>query len=602
MNSENYNAESPNFEQLVAIEKLQYMLAYARTSTVATIVAPLLCIPLYIDTVEPLLFNTWFALMAMVVVARYFLLKSIDIKGDIKTNFRLLNCALSIVTFVWGIGWFFFVPTSDPLSYLIYQIISLTVLFVGMVGYCVSWRAFLSFVIPLKLPELIFIVVNFKTISLPIPLGSMVAFYLAVKMALLFSKSWEKSFSLRLKNDDLINQLIAEKNASIAANVAKSEFISTASHDLRQPMQSINIFVDMIEPQKLPEYERSVFTRMRNSISVLNKMFNTLLDISKLDSGLATKAVRFPVTKIAAELENSFSDLCHEKNLMLSFHYPDLHITGDPHLLTQVLRNLLANAIQYTDKGSIDVTFENNNGFLRFSVMDTGHGIPEEDLPVIFKEFFRSEHSRSHHDGLGLGLSIVNRIVQKIGGTCSVKSTLGKGSIFTIDTQFPATTVTTSSVNSRADLPQTKTRDATSTQGLIEDGSRFDLNIGIIENDVSLQQAYVQYFSKVGFSVYTIPHEENEFTQYLAEIPKLHFILSDYRLGKHDGVFFIQKLREEFNEEIPACIVTADTSPQHVQLFEQLNINVLYKPIDIQSIEAFVSKSLQLEAAIPEAE
>jgi CheY-like chemotaxis protein len=297
-------------------------------------------------------------------------------------------------------------------------------------------------------------------------------------------------------------------------------------------------------------------------------------------------------------LENSFSDLCHEKNLMLSFHCPDIHTTGDPSLLTQVLRNLLANAIQYTDKGSIDVTFENNNGFLRFSVMDTGHGIPEEDLPVIFKEFFRSEHSRSHHDGLGLGLSIVNRIVQKIGGTCSVKSTLGKGSIFTIDTQFPASTVGTSSANSKLNLPQTRINDAPRAQDRNEVASKGDWNIGIIENDLSLQQAYEQYFSNLGYSVYIIPHEESEFTQYLAAIPKLHFILSDYRLGKHDGVFFIQKLREEFNEEIPACIVTADTSPQHVQLFEELNINVLYKPIDIQSIEAFISKSLQLDARV----
>ncbi|MEY4447287.1 MAG: Sensor histidine kinase RcsC, partial [Pseudomonadota bacterium] len=295
-----------------------------------------------------------------------------------------------------------------------------------MVGYCVSWKSFSFFVLPLKVPELIFILLNYKFVFWPIPIGSMVAFYLAIKMALLFSKSWEKSYSLRLQNDEMIAQLVAEKNASIAANKAKSEFIATASHDLRQPMQSINIFIDMIEPQNLPESESRVFTKMKNSISVLNKMFNTLLDISRLDSGVSAQTnKKFSLAQLTHDLELSFAELCLEKNLVLVFNHYDLFATGDPQLVEQIFRNLLANAVQYTERGSIVVNFENDQGHLKFSVQDTGHGIPADDLPVIFNEFYRSEHSRSHHDGLGLGLSIVNRIVQKIGGKCHVISTLG---------------------------------------------------------------------------------------------------------------------------------------------------------------------------------
>jgi CheY-like chemotaxis protein len=89
-----------------------------------------------------------------------------------------------------------------------------------------------------------------------------------------------------------------------------------------------------------------------------------------------------------------------------------------------------------------------------------------------------------------------------------------------------------------------------------------------------------------------IPHQVNEFFDYLKDIPKLSFILSDFRLGEKDGIFFIQKLREDFNDEIPACIVTADTSPQHLELFSKHNIDVLYKPISIKQIEEFISKNL----------
>ena len=589
MNSENLKAEFPNFEQLVANEKLQYMLSFAKSSTIATVLAPLLCIPLYLETTDNFLFNAWFGLMAVVVAARFFLIRLINLKGDVKKNFQLLNVAIGSVTFVWGIGWFIFVSTSEPTNYLVYQIISLTVLFVGMVGYCVSWKSFLWFVLPLKIPELIFIVFNYQFIFWPIPLGSMVAFYLAIKMAVLFSQSWEKSFSLRLKNDAMIDELVAEKNASIAANIAKSEFIATASHDLRQPMQSINIFVDMIEPKNLPDFENHIFSRMRNSISVLNKMFNTLLDISKLDSGFSPASTYFSIAHLANDLKVNFSDLCKEKNLTLTFQFEDITAKGDPLLVEQILRNLLANAVQYTDQGSILVSFSNQNDQLNFSVKDTGHGIPENDLPVIFREFFRSEHSRSHHDGLGLGLSIVNRIVQKIGGECTVHSVLGQGSLFSIQTPFPISN----------ELPKHSTQkvtpnDAISSHNVDEKviEKLSGTNIGIIENDYSLKEAYEAYFNKAGFAVYSIPHDEPGFANSLAEIPKLHFILSDFRLGEHDGIYFIQKLREEFNEDIPACIVTADTSPKHLQLFDQLNIHVLYKPIQIQTIESFISKSL----------
>jgi signal transduction histidine kinase/CheY-like chemotaxis protein len=593
MTTENLQADFPNFDQLVANEKLLYMYSFAKSSTIAIVLAPLLCIPLYWGTTDSQLFQIWFALMALVVVARFFLINKIDLKGDVKSNMALLNIALCSVTLVWGIGWFFFVNTADLANYLIYQIISLTILFVGMVGYCVSWRSFSFFVLPLKIPELIFIMIHYQSIVWPIPIGSMMALYLSIKMAILFSRSWEKSFSLRLKNDAIINQLVAEKNASNAANMAKSEFISTASHDLRQPMQSINIFVDMIDIKKLPEYESKVFARMRRSISVLNKMFNTLLDISKLDSGFTPRNIEFSIAHLASDLEISFSELCKEKNLLLVMKHQNLIAKGDPQLVEQILRNLLSNAVQYTDTGSIVVNFESDQGNLKFSVQDSGHGIPSEDLPVIFNEFFRSEHSRSHHDGLGLGLSIVNRIVQKIGGDCKVKSELGLGSLFTIRTNY-AVLNESSLLKNRKHAESTHSGDNTINLSLNEwSNAANNFNLGIIENDYSLQNAYAQYFSKAGYSVHLIPYVENEFKQYLEEIPKLHFILSDFRLGDRNGIYFIQQLREEFNEDIPACIVTADTSPQHLQLFDQLNIHVLYKPIDIQSIEQFIARSLR---------
>lgn len=578
------HASAETLRQLAAREKLNYMHEYAKTSTVATVLAPLLCVPLYIDSTEPLLFTIWFGLMALMVSIRFFLLKSLNAPRDVNLNLFRLNIAVGIVTFVWGIGWFIFVPTAEPVEYLLYQIISLTILFVGMVGYCVNWKTFFSFVLPLKIPELLYIVFNHEVIIWPIALGSMVAFYLALKMGYLFSQSWEKSFSLRVRNDALVNQLIAEKNASIEANIAKSAFISTASHDLRQPMQAVNIFIEMINPENLKEYEKSIFARLQKSVAVLNKMFNTLLDISKIDSNLVTTHIDFTLSTLVQDLRGTFDELCQQKNLTLDFDYEDCIVQGDPHLLDQILRNLLSNAIQYTDSGTITVTFERQANCLALNVKDSGCGIPAEDLSLIFNEFYRSEHSRSRYDGLGLGLSIVNRILKKIGGRCEVESEIGCGSNFKIQTPF---TVISPHLLEGA-LPARNAPMAAKVTEL----AASDIHIGIIENDVEIKQAYIQYFTQLGYKVHAIPHKAEDFFDYLLQLPKLHYIVSDYRLGEHDGIYFIQKLREEYNDDIPACIVTADTSPKHLELFSQHHLHVLYKPIEINSIANFINRTL----------
>jgi len=498
-----------------------------------------------------------------------------------------LNIGIGVVTFVWGMGWFVFVQPDDIVSYLLYQIISLTVLFVGMVGYCINWKTFFAFVIPLKAPELAFIALNFSQVVWPVALGSMVAVYLALKMAFLFAKSWEKSFALRLKNDALIDQLIEEKNASMAANLAKSEFIATASHDLRQPMQSINIFMDMIDTRQLSESDGSIFSRMRKSVSVLNRMFNTLLDISKLDSNFVVRQNEFHLVEIIHNLEESFADLHTEKKIKLTFKGGTEMVLGDAHLLEQILRNLLANAIQYTDQGHIKVSFEVTSGALSFSVEDTGCGIPAADLPLIFNEFFRSDHSRSQYDGLGLGLAIVNRIVKKINGQCQVQSVVGKGSVFTVHTPF-AISARQALDASLSDAEHPTQGDAESPALGFQEASS-SRHLGIIENDEALVQAYRQYFTQAGYSVHIVPYEEAAFMAHWAFLPKLDFILSDFRLESKDGIYFIQKLREEFNHDIPACIVTADTSPQHLELFSQHNIDVMYKPIDIKTVEKYIA-------------
>lgn len=586
------NNEPDKFEHMdelqaeqVALEKITYMHDFARSSTPATIIAPLLCIPLFssVDLGQKL--HIWLGLMTVAVFIRIILIRSIQLKDKASKNFNKLNWAVGVVTSVWGIGWLMLVPDMDSVNYLIYQVILLTVLFVGMVGYCVNWKTFYSFSLPLKITELLFIIIHSNNIIWPIAIGSLINFYLALKMALIFSKSWEKSISLRFKNEKLFNELIEERNISIKANIAKSEFIATASHDLRQPMQALNIFIELFKIEKLPKKERLIFTKMRSSIKVLNRMFNNLLDISRLDSKLDTSYTTFELSFILDDLIPTFQELATEKKLDLKFEYALLKVHGDPSLLNQVLINLISNAIQYTSKGGVWVKLMNDAGKLMVIVEDTGCGIPEEDLPFIYNEFFRSQQSRPLHDGLGLGLSIVSRIVNRTGGKVSVRTAKDRGTTFCIHTNFEVKGQAehSSEQNSTELLPSDVYSNVT-----VKDTVAV-IHMGILENDASLMQAYLEYFSGQGYVVHPIPHSLAKFNNALETIPKLDFILSDYRLDEQEGIYFIEKLREEFNHEIPACIVTADTSPQLLTMFKELKIDVLYKPMDIVSIAKFIA-------------
>jgi hypothetical protein len=579
-------AKEPVFIKQVAFEKLSYMRDFAKSSTIATILAPLLCVPLYDSNIGGWQVYAWYLLMAVVVTIRIFLVKSMHLDKGIDLNFKKLNWGVGLVTFAWGMGWLLLVPGMTAVNYLLYQIISLSVLFVGMVGYCVNWKTFCAFVIPLKIPEVIFTFIFYNQIIWPIAAGSLVTFYLALKMALLFSRSWEKSMALRFRNEALVNDLIFEKDASNTANLAKSDFIATASHDLRQPMQAINIFMEMLQRERLTDSGEFIVKKLRFSIDLLNKMFSTLLDISKLDAkAVVLVEETFSAQELLSELKEHFYPLANDKKIELKFSQSDFLIHGDKTLLGQMIRNLLANSIQYTKQGAVEVDLSQHFGQLVVAVTDTGSGISAEDLPLIHKEFYRSQLSRNLHEGLGLGLSIVHRILKIIQGSLSVTSELGVGSVFTISTPFK--------VSSSGDFNLLKMGSHSASAATVELSKSFlSKHIGIIENDRGLLDAYAYFFSNAGFVVHLIPVVEDELHACLLGIAQLDFILSDYRLDSGNSLHLIQRLRGEFNSEIPAVILTADTSPENLKTFAELNIQVIYKPVEAKEVLAFISSCL----------
>ena len=169
----------------------------------------------------------------------------------------------------------------------------------------------------------------------------------------------------------------------------------------------------------------------------------------------------------------------------------------------------------------------------------------------------------------------------------SVRTEKDKGTAFCVHTNFDITGLSDSTSQDTADVVLSNASSHAPAKPLVD-----VIHLGIIENDNALMYAYLEFFVSLGYAVHPIPHEEDAFKNALMTIPKLDFILCDYRLGDKDGIYFIEQLREEFNQTIPACIVTADTAPQHLALFKKLDIEVLYKPIDIASISKFIASRI----------
>ena len=241
--------------------------------------------------------------------------------------------------------------------------------------------------------------------------------------------------------------------------------------------------------------------------------------------------------------------------------------------LAQVVVNLIANAIHYTDQGHIDVAWRTERHQLVLRVQDTGRGIGAEDQAKIFNEFYRVDETRPLHDGLGLGLSIVKRLCQPIGAHITVACERGQGASFTVYTAYPVQ----GDASARFDDSASASPHGTSQ-------SLHGKVVAVIEDDPTVREAYRQTLASKGAMVVVLPDEPQFLLQELELLDHLDLIVSDYRLRTTTGDRVIQTLRESFNHEVPAIIVTADTSPSHIHQFQRLNIPVLHKPASFQQI------------------
>lgn len=395
-------------------------------------------------------------------------------------------------------------------------------------------------------------------------LGSSLFIFLLANILMSFNveRSIVDMIVLRDNNEKLITELRAQKNIAEQSNIGKSKFLAAISHDLRQPMHAMGLFLNGLEPYvRKPGQE--VFNKVQNSAIALRSLFNGLLDISRLDSGVVEPTLE--VINLAPFLQkiiDGFHGEAQEKGLTLKSELLQLGVRSDPMLLERVIRNLLANAIQYTDSGQVKLVAFRQDDRVTITIEDEGRGIPKDELNNIFSEYHQLHNAeRDRSKGVGLGLAIVRRICTLLSIPIEVRSYLGQGSTFKIS--LPV-----------ADITTLKTTDISR--------SPWNLHgylIVVVDDEQDIRDATERLLKEWGCDTIVVGSGSEAIEQLSGETEMPKLLIVDYRLREETGIDVIVRIRSLYTREVSAMIVTGDTMVDLKKVAGENDLVVLHKPV-----------------------
>ena len=380
-------------------------------------------------------------------------------------------------------------------------------------------------------------------------------------------------------------ELAAKKDMAERANFAKSRFFAAASHDLRQPLHALSLFVAALKARNQQPETQTLIDNIEASTAAMELLFNALLDISRLDAGtIEVHPVHFPLQKMLHDLGKQFSALAAEKHLRLRFRPCDLTLYSDPLLIERILVNLIANAIRYTDDGGVLVACRRRGRMARLSVFDTGRGIPPDQQESVFQEFVQLHNAaRDRSKGLGLGLAIVSRLGRLLGHRIDLRSRPEHGSVFSIDIPL-------------GDARQIQPPLPLNAPGRLPD----DALVLLVDDENAILRGMAELFDNWRIDLITA-HSADEAVQWLDSIGRLpDVIVSDYRLPDDtDGIEVITRLRARYGAEIPAIVITGDTAPDTILRIARAGFPLLHKPLRPAKLRALLTHLVQQARARP---
>lgn len=379
-------------------------------------------------------------------------------------------------------------------------------------------------------------------------------------------------------------ELIKAREMADRANLSKSRFLATASHDLRQPLQALSMLHGTLCRLDMAPNGREVLAQQGLAIDSMKRLLSALLDISKLESGaVKPEPSDFSLRQLCELLSTEFSTPARSKGLILEVDCADIQIHTDHSLLEQLLRNLMSNAIKYTRAGTVALCASATANGVRVEIRDTGVGIPEDQLAFIFDEFFQVGVARNTtREGYGLGLAIVQRIARLLEVRIQVRSEVGKGSTFTLE--LPRSSATTAEYSNDVAARAILTRHPHSGKILVT------------EDEPSVLMATRLLLELEGYQVISAASRE-EALQRGREHPDIDLLVSDYHLKEDQtGLNVIDGIRNQLARNVPAILVTGDTSSAIRKLPSDQQLRLASKPIDADELLSLIDELLNTPA------
>jgi two-component system CheB/CheR fusion protein len=368
---------------------------------------------------------------------------------------------------------------------------------------------------------------------------------------------------------------VAKRQAEIA-NVAKSRFLAAASHDLRQPLQTLALLQGLLAKNVEGERAQKLVHRIDDTLGAITGMLNTLLDINQIEAGtVRSEKTDFPIDVLLGRLQGEFTYHAQAKQISLRVVFCGLSVHSDQRLLEQILRNLLSNALKYTKQGKVLLGCRRRGKELSIEVWDTGIGIVDAELSAIFEEYHQVDNpARERSRGLGLGLSIVQRLSSLLGHPVHVRSRPGKGSVFGIDV-----TLAPDDATSGHEAEQSGGAD-----GVVANSHRHGAVL-VIEDDPEVRELLEIFLKGEGYRVTTAVDGVEAVDLVTRGVVRPDLVLADFNLPNNlDGVQVVTTLREQLHREIPAVILTGDISTDTLRRVALLHCVHLNKPVKLKEL------------------
>ena len=481
---------------------------------------------------------------------------------------------------MWGALALFFIQPDQPHSIMLVLAMLAGISSSGMIVFAPAWPVSLAHLLPVCVPP-VWVLLQGDPAAMGIGVGTCIYLATMLPVSHRTAQTVREALALRFANDQLVNRLRDQTQRALEAreqtesalheaeeaNRAKVVFMAAASHDLRQPLHALGLFASTLARTPMSAHQRHLLNQIEQSGQAARELLSTLLDFSQVDTGVVKSSAEvFALQPLLRRLESEFAPQADAQQLHYRSRDCAWAVHADPALVERIMRNLITNALRYTERGGVLLGCRQRGARAVVEVWDTGIGIPEAQHREIFREFHQlGNPERDRRKGLGLGLSIVDGLARAMGVEVGLASREGRGSVF------------------RLSLPISQAAVIAAERAAEPGGDLRGLHVLLIEDDESVLAAMSDLLINWGCACEMAASVDEAVARLGAFTP--HLLLVDYRLRDHrSGIEAVSLIRERLGPELPAILVTGDTGPQRLREAHASGLILLHKPVPAERL------------------